>query len=167
MTVERTEKKLQWPSLTVFYAEHAPTSPSAPEQRTTATASRNTLHVPVDVKAADTESGKAETPINVAASIPQPPSPSSTTTTNYTRSIQIKAHHKTHNQLMRELIAVTGAKEVEPSDEEVAQMEQLKQEYDRAEADRTRVAGILAEKKREEEMLKAARGEVARLRAEA
>ena len=48
-----------------------------------------------------------------------------------------------------------------PTSEERAEMETLKMEVDRTQRDRKYVARLLAEKRKEEESLKIARGEVA------
>jgi large subunit ribosomal protein MRP49 len=61
--------------------------------------------------------------------------------------------------------SVTGAQEVQATEVEEEELAELQRQRETAEVDRKRVAEIRKNKKDQEKMLQAARGEVERLRA--
>jgi len=68
--------------------------------------------------------------------------------------------HKGENEILEEFLRLTQGKTVEPSEEEQLQMKELKELKTRSEGDRARQAGVMAQKKRQAEILAAARQSV-------
>jgi len=75
-----------------------------------------------------------------------------------TKSINMK--HKGEKEILEEFLRLTQGKTVEPSEEEQLQMKELKELQSRSEGDRARQAGVMAQKKRQAEILAAARQSV-------
>lgn len=68
--------------------------------------------------------------------------------------------HKSESEILRQLYEVTGAKEVEPTDVEQEELRQLTERKERSRRDSERMFEVNRQRKREAEMLAAARGEV-------
>lgn len=101
-------------------------------------------------------------------SAPQTPTPPSGTpnarntltpdTSSPTHTIDIKS--KDESQILELLIAKTGATVIKASPEELAELEEIKEFKAKAEKDRVEVREKLLAERREEELLRMARGEV-------
>lgn len=76
------------------------------------------------------------------------------------RVVTIQMKHKSESEILRQLYEVTGAKEVEPTDVEQEELRQLTERKERSRKDSERMFGVNRQRKREAEMLAAARGEV-------
>lgn len=99
---------------------------------------------------ASTEAPAQASSSRTGASKAQPPSDDE-------RTVQIDMTDKNSAHLLDYFIAETGAVPLQPTKEEVAEMQGLEEMRKQAAVDRERVGQLLAEKKREEEMLKRAR----------
>lgn len=75
-----------------------------------------------------------------------------------TKSINMK--HKHEDEILEELMSLTSGQVVRATPEEQALMKELEEQRKRSEADRVRQAGVLAAKKRQQEVLAAARASV-------
>lgn len=76
------------------------------------------------------------------------------------RVVTIQMKHKSESEILRQLYEVTGAKEVEPTDVEQEELRQLTERKERSRRDSERMFEVNRQRKREAEMLAAARGEV-------
>lgn len=81
---------------------------------------------------------------------PQPPTPEERIV-----NIDIKNKHTSH--ILEFFMAETRAVPIQPTKEDIAEMQAVEALHKKAEVDRQRVAAVRAEKKREEDMLKRAR----------
>jgi hypothetical protein len=68
--------------------------------------------------------------------------------------------HRNENEILEELLALTKGEVVQPSQEEQAQLRELEEVRVRSEADRVRQAAVVAAKKRQADILAAARQSV-------
>ncbi|KAB2573124.1 hypothetical protein DBV05_g8177 [Lasiodiplodia theobromae] len=84
---------------------------------------------------------------------------SATTSANRTVTIQMK--HKTESEILQQLYEATGAQEVEPTEVEKEELQELKEYDERSRRDSERQTEVNRQRKREAEMLAAARGGVA------
>lgn len=73
------------------------------------------------------------------------------------RTVQIDMKDKHSTNILDHFIAETGAVPLQPTKEEVTEMQSLEEMRKKAAVDRERVGQLRAEKKREEDMLKRAR----------
>lgn len=64
------------------------------------------------------------------------------------------------SEILEALVARTGAQAIEPTEQELAEMQEIAEAKERSEADRVQVREYVMKQRREEEMLKLARGEV-------
>ena len=64
------------------------------------------------------------------------------------------------SEILEALVAKTGAQEIQPTEEELAEMREIAEFKERSEADRVQVRERLLKERREAELLKLARGEV-------
>ncbi|KAL4875794.1 CI-B8 domain-containing protein [Aspergillus karnatakaensis] len=79
----------------------------------------------------------------------------------------VDLRHLAYTDIWRKLKSVTGAKEIEATEEEQAQIAQFSEWRVKSREDRARIAALTQAKKDHEAMLAAARGEVEKLRASA
>ena len=75
-----------------------------------------------------------------------------------TYTINIK--DQLESEILEALVAKTGAQEIKPSEEELAEMQEIAEFKERSEADRVQVRERLLKERREAELLKLARGEI-------
>lgn len=68
--------------------------------------------------------------------------------------------HKHEDEILEELLKLTSGEVVRATPEEQALVNELEEQRKRSEADRVRQAGVLAAKKRQQEILAAARQSV-------
>ncbi|KAI9712857.1 MAG: hypothetical protein M1820_001479 [Bogoriella megaspora] len=101
-----------------------------------------------------------------------PAPPSSTTSSSRTpdhqpfeRTHTIDMKNRTDAQILQDLLNVTKAIEVQPTPEDEEMLQTLAEQNQRSEKDRQLMAAVIAEKKKEEDRLKQARGEVERMQA--
>lgn len=64
------------------------------------------------------------------------------------------------SEILEALVEKTGAQEIKPTEEELAEMKEIAEFKERSEADRVQVRERLLKERREAELLKLARGEV-------
>ncbi|KAK0640016.1 hypothetical protein DIS24_g9805 [Lasiodiplodia hormozganensis] len=86
---------------------------------------------------------------------------SSSATTSANRTVTIQMKHKTESEILQQLYEATGAQEVEPTEVEKEELQELKEYDERSRRDSERQAEVNRQRKREAEMLAAARGGVA------
>ncbi|KAF2749004.1 hypothetical protein M011DRAFT_466132 [Sporormia fimetaria CBS 119925] len=79
-------------------------------------------------------------------------------TTPPTYTVEIRDLHE--SEILAHLVSKTKAEEIEPSAEEVAEMEEIKEFKVRSAADRALVKEKFTKERREQELLRLARGEV-------
>ena len=72
----------------------------------------------------------------------------------------IKIRDQTQSEILEALVKETGAQELQPTEQELAEMQEIKEFKERSEADRIQVRERLLKERREAELLKLARGEV-------
>ena len=72
----------------------------------------------------------------------------------------IDLRHKTDSQILTEFVQLTGATVLEPTAEDVELAQQLTEAKDKSETDRKRMLEVTRVRKREEEILRQARGEI-------
>lgn len=89
------------------------------------------------------------------------PSSSSSATQAGNRTVTIQMKHKTESEILQQLYEATGAQEVEPTEVEKEELQELKEYDERSRRDSERQAEVNRQRKREAEMLAAARGGVA------
>ncbi len=99
---------------------------------------------------ASTESHAQAASSRTGASKAQPPGDDE-------RTVQIDMKDKHSTNILDHFIAETGAVPLQPTKEEVSEMQSLEEMRKKAAVDRDRVGQLRAEKKREEDMLKRAR----------
>jgi large subunit ribosomal protein MRP49 len=122
------------------------------------------------VSRSEDQEGPASLTIHFASSTsPAIPNPTSSTSGDKlpskdpaplesTKSINMK--HRNENEILEELLALTKGEVVQPSQEEQAQLRELEEVRVRSEADRVRQAAVVAAKKRQADILAAARQSV-------
>ncbi len=81
------------------------------------------------------------------------------TSTERTAIINLK--HKHESQILAQLLAITKAVPIEPTEEELEQIRELEEQQRLSELDSKRSQAVNAKRKRTEAMLAQARGEVA------
>lgn len=86
---------------------------------------------------------------------------SSSATQSGNRTVTIQMKHKTESEILQQLYEATGAQEVEPTEVEKEELQELKEYDERSRRDSERSAEVNRQRKREAEMLAAARGGVA------
>ncbi|KAF5853826.1 hypothetical protein GGP41_006609 [Bipolaris sorokiniana] len=79
-------------------------------------------------------------------------------TSKPTYTINIKDQFE--SEILEALVAQTGAQEIKPTEQELAEMREIAEFKERSEADRVQVRERLLKERREAELLKLARGEV-------
>ncbi|KAJ5028496.1 CI-B8 domain-containing protein [Bipolaris maydis] len=79
-------------------------------------------------------------------------------TSKPTYTINIK--DQLESEILEALVAQTGAQEIKPTEQELAEMREIAEFKERSEADRVQVRERLMKERREAELLKLARGEV-------
>ncbi|KAF1943098.1 hypothetical protein EJ02DRAFT_453621 [Clathrospora elynae] len=79
-------------------------------------------------------------------------------TSKPTHTINIR--DQLESEILDALVAKTGAEEIKPTEQELAEMREIAEFKDRSEADRVQVRERLLKERREAELLKLARGEV-------
>jgi large subunit ribosomal protein MRP49 len=72
----------------------------------------------------------------------------------------INIRDQTQSEILEALVKETGAQELQPTEQELAEMQEIKEFKERSEADRIQVREGLLKERREAELLKLARGEV-------
>ena len=77
------------------------------------------------------------------------------------RVVKIDMKHKSEEQILKEFMKVSGGKEVEPTQGELDTLRELEEFRERARKDSERSKAVREKWKREQEMLKQARGELA------
>ncbi|KAF9634088.1 hypothetical protein BFW01_g4983 [Lasiodiplodia theobromae] len=82
-------------------------------------------------------------------------------TTSANRTVTIQMKHKTESEILQQLYEATGAQEVEPTEVEKEELQELKEYDERSRRDSERQTEVNRQRKREAEMLAAARGGVA------
>ncbi|OMP85392.1 hypothetical protein BK809_0004062 [Diplodia seriata] len=95
-----------------------------------------------------------------AASAASTPSQSSGSVARKDRTVTIYMKGKTDSEILQQLYEVTGAKEVEPTEVEKEELRELAERSDRSRKDSARQAAVNRQRKREAELLAAARGQV-------
>ncbi|KKY28777.1 putative 50s ribosomal protein mrp49 [Diplodia seriata] len=95
-----------------------------------------------------------------AASAASTPSQSSGSVARKDRTVTIYMKGKTDSEILQQLYEVTGAKEVEPTEVEKEELRELAERGDRSRKDSERQAAVNRQRKREAELLAAARGQV-------
>ncbi|KAI9697228.1 MAG: hypothetical protein M1836_004792 [Candelina mexicana] len=81
--------------------------------------------------------------------------------TPFTRTHTINMKHRHESEILSQLLEVTKAVKIKATREEEEEIREMEEERKRREADARRSAVVNAERKREEEMLRQARGQVA------
>lgn len=77
------------------------------------------------------------------------------------RTAIINLKHKHESQILAQLLAITKAVPIEPTEEELEQIRELEEQQRLSELDSKRSQAVNAKRKRTEAMLAQARGEVA------
>jgi large subunit ribosomal protein MRP49 len=72
----------------------------------------------------------------------------------------INIRDQTQSEILEALVKETGAEELQATEQELAEMQEIKEFKERSEADRVQVRERLLKERREAELLKLARGEV-------
>jgi large subunit ribosomal protein MRP49 len=73
-------------------------------------------------------------------------------------SVDIRMTH--HSEILAQLVSRTNATELQPTEQELLELEEMKEFKAKSEADRTLVREKLNKERREQELLRLARGEV-------
>ncbi|KAF2834632.1 hypothetical protein M501DRAFT_1000082 [Patellaria atrata CBS 101060] len=140
MTVDQTLPQTDASTLTLHYSSIPTNLASSPPAFTTTTS------IPV-----------SRMPKSPSSQISAQPSEAQEE--EFTHTIPLK--HRTIEDIYDEFAAVSGAKEVEPTEEDLTLSRMLKETALRSERDRRKVAEVVATRKAEEARLKAARGSIA------
>lgn len=160
MTVERTStnKNEDPATLTVFFSDDgkspspAPQKPSFTRERRAATSEEEeSVPAPEDLPPTTSTSGQSH------------PSP---TYQGSSRAHSIPIKGLKESQIWRQLLQITHAREVKPTEQEREEMRELRLEEAEAQKNRERVRGMVEERRKQQNLLKEARGEVERLKAE-
>ncbi|KAI5376044.1 hypothetical protein J4E82_005290 [Alternaria postmessia] len=72
----------------------------------------------------------------------------------------IDIRDQSESEILEALVQKTGAQQLEPTEQELAEMKEIEEFKERSEADRVQVRERLLKERREAELLKLARGEV-------
>jgi len=68
--------------------------------------------------------------------------------------------HRRHEEILKRLIDVTKAEEVKATEGEIEELRELREQETMSEVDRVRSRVVLENQRREQELLKQARGEI-------
>lgn len=115
------------------------------------------LHIFTTPQTASSPSQTTNTPGTAKAS-PTPNNSLTPDTSAPTHTIEIKTLHE--HEILEELVKATGANELKTPPEEAQEMAELAEQEERSERDRVEVREKLMKVRREEELLRMARGEV-------
>jgi large subunit ribosomal protein MRP49 len=100
------------------------------------------------------------TPLESRTGLPRPLPSQLSVTSPTIHVLRVDRPTLTAVEILAQVLAITGAKQVVPTEAEREELEEMRKEEERADGDRRHVAGLLAEKRHEEESLKIARGEI-------
>ncbi|KAF2808936.1 uncharacterized protein BDZ99DRAFT_42610 [Mytilinidion resinicola] len=116
--------------------------------------------IPMTVSRHDTAEGPSV--MTVTFTTPTPAAGSSTDATPVELEarppLKIDMRNRVESEILQELIKATGGTEVAPTEVELEEKRELEEEAEKSARDRERSLAVRRERKREEEMLKAARG---------
>jgi len=170
MTVSRTTNQTGPATLSIFFSKELPTQPpfDEVESSTSTTSSKQVQEQDSPLSPSETfpsefipvrhlefsEDGKYKTRDGAFMTKVPAPSPSQSV-------VKIDMKHKSEEQILKEFIKITGGKEVQPTQGELDTLTELEEFRERARKDSQRSKAVREKWKREQEMLKQARGELA------
>lgn len=120
--------------------------------------------VPITVKRHKDPAGPCLLHIYTAPSTPNTVAPDSTTPTDVPDTAPahtFNVRDLPHSQILATLVKATGATEIQPTPEEQQELLEVEEDKARSQADRVLVREKLVKQKREDELLRMARGELA------
>jgi len=170
MTVSRTRNQAGPATLSIFFGKQLPTLSLADEAEssTSTTSLKHVQEQDYPLSPSETlpsefipvrhlefsEDGKYKTRDGTFLSAVPDPSPSQ-------RVVTINMKHKSEEQILEEVMKITGGKEVQPTQGELDTLRELEEFRERSRKDSERSKAVREKWKREQEMLKQARGELA------
>lgn len=169
MTVSRTTNQTGPATLSIFFGKELPTHSyvNEAESSTSTTSPEQVQEQDSPLSPSETlpsefipvrhlefsEDGKYKTRDGAFLSKVPAPSPSQNVVT-------IDMKHKTEEQILKEFMKITGGKEIQPTQGELDTLKELEEFRERARKDSERSKAVREKWKKQQEMLKQARGEL-------
>tara|TARA_R110002003_G_scaffold191_20_gene14874 strand:+ start:9870 stop:10319 length:450 start_codon:yes stop_codon:yes gene_type:complete len=140
--------KYRNPSIPISIARH--TDPDGPSLLHIYTTSASPKQAPTTSSTANQAPASSATPKPQTTLVPDTSPPTHT----------LNIRDQDESEILDALVKAVGATQIQPTEQEVREMAEMREARERSERDRVEVRGKLLKERREQEMLKLARGEV-------